>query len=85
MNIMLAKQHPSCSMRSSAFLHSNEEFSRPNLQVERPPECSCSPTAPSPPSVELDKVLENGVLKRVFSSSDSAAYSFVTMGAIAMA
>ncbi|KAM1453413.1 hypothetical protein EV1_003053 [Malus domestica] len=37
------------------------------------------------PSVELDKVLENGVRKRMFSSSDSTAYSFSTMGAIAMA
>ncbi|KAM2685425.1 hypothetical protein EV1_046796 [Malus domestica] len=37
------------------------------------------------PSVELNKVLENGVRKRVFISSDSVAYSFSTIGAITMA
>ncbi|KAM1350422.1 hypothetical protein ACFX2F_004376 [Malus domestica] len=39
------------------------------------------PPPPPPPSVELDKVLSNGVLKRAFNPYGSAAYSFITMGA----
>ncbi|KAF3450104.1 hypothetical protein FNV43_RR06184 [Rhamnella rubrinervis] len=39
-----------------------------------------SPPTPSPPSVPQDRMLDNGVLKRVFNPYGAAAYSFVTMG-----
>ncbi|CAN1828580.1 Galactan beta-1,4-galactosyltransferase GALS2 [Linum perenne] len=35
---------------------------------------------PPPAAVEKEKVLDNGVIKRVFNTYGSAAYSFITMG-----
>ncbi|KAB2601742.1 hypothetical protein D8674_002747 [Pyrus ussuriensis x Pyrus communis] len=52
------------------------------------PAPSSTPFPPPPPSVELDKVLSNGILKRAFNPYGSAAYTFrggmntfITMGA----
>ncbi|CAI0393684.1 unnamed protein product [Linum tenue] len=45
------------------------------LVVNPPP-----PLPASPPAVDRDRVLENGVIKRVFNPYGSAAYNFITMG-----
>ncbi|OIV89263.1 hypothetical protein TanjilG_23887 [Lupinus angustifolius] len=39
------------------------------------------PPSPSPPSPPQEKLLPNGILKRVFNPYGSAAYNFVSMGA----
>ncbi|KAL5577945.1 hypothetical protein UlMin_019644 [Ulmus minor] len=42
---------------------------------------SSSPLSPSPPSLNQDQLLPDGVLKRAFNSYGSSAYSFISMSA----
>ncbi|KAF5742395.1 hypothetical protein HS088_TW09G00443 [Tripterygium wilfordii] len=56
----------------------------PNISLSPPvaePPLLQPSSPPSPPSVERDQVLENGILKRAFNGYGSAAYNFITMGA----
>ncbi|XP_060203581.1 galactan beta-1,4-galactosyltransferase GALS3-like [Lycium barbarum] len=61
----------------------NTSVSLINTTFTPPPSVSVINTTvtPPPPSLEKDKVLENGVIKRAFNPFGSAAYNFILMSA----
>ncbi|KAL1359191.1 hypothetical protein HN51_004477 [Arachis hypogaea] len=63
------------SSSSVSHLSTHEES-----KITLPPSPRPSPSPP-PLTVEEDKVLENGIIKRAFNPYGSAAYNFITMGA----
>lgn len=72
------------STPSAAALHYVSHINATNSStpsVTTPPPTSTTTPQPAPPSLEKDRLLQNGVVKRAFNPFGSAAYNFILMSA----
>ncbi|XP_049383249.1 galactan beta-1,4-galactosyltransferase GALS3-like [Solanum stenotomum] len=74
----------SCISTPAAPLHFVSHLNATNSSTPStttPPPTSAATPPPEPPSLEKDRLLQNGVVKRAFNPFGSAAYNFILMSA----
>ncbi|KAI4332101.1 hypothetical protein L6164_017038 [Bauhinia variegata] len=75
----VSQDPPSSSLSSLSQL--SKLLSVPPSPSPTPTPAPPPPSPPPAPSVEQDRVLDNGIIKRVFNPYGSAAYNFISMSA----